>query len=189
LLGLNGMKVCRFSDARGFTLNELLLTVAIAATMAAIALPTLNSMSDARKLSAAAQQVEREIQSARLRAVATNTPLRFRTNCPSTGYFRIVELLGTAADNTTTRCDLASYPWPASDNNLATAPNYDGALRQLLNSATVTTSALEFRPDGTAWQIVSGVATAITSQVTITVTRNGSTKSITVNGLGKILLQ
>ena len=166
-----------------------MLTVAIAATLAAIALPALSNMSDARKLSDASQQVERELQTARLRAVSTNTPLRFRTNCPSTGLFRIVELLGTSADNTTTRCDLTSYSWPPADNDLATAPNFDGPLKQLLNSATVTTTALEFRPDGTAWQVVSGTPTAIATSVTLTVTRNGNTKTITINGLGKILLQ
>jgi prepilin-type N-terminal cleavage/methylation domain-containing protein len=173
----------------GFSLIELMLTMAVAATLAAIALPTLSAMNEARKLSDASQLVERELQTARMRAVSNNTPLRFRTNCPSTGYFRIVELLGTPSDNTTTRCDLSSYPWPAADNDLATAPNFDGPLKQMLNSATVTTTALEFRPDGTAWQIVSGTATAISTPVTLTVTRNGNTKTITVNGLGKILLQ
>jgi prepilin-type N-terminal cleavage/methylation domain-containing protein len=173
----------------GFSLIELMLTMAVAATLAAIALPTLSAMNEARKLSDASQLVERELQTARMRAVSTNTPLRFRTNCPSTGYFRIVELLGTASDNTTTRCDLSSYPWPAADNDLATAPNFDGPLKQMLNSATVTTTALEFRPDGTAWQIVSGTAAAISTPVTLTVTRNGNTKTLTVNGLGKILLQ
>ena len=176
-------------DSRGFSLIELLMTIALAATLAAIALPTLTSMDAARKLSDASQAVEREIQTARLRAVSTNTPLRFRTNCPSTGYFRIVELLGTAADNTTTRCDLTSYGWPPADNDLATAPNFDGPLKQILNDATVTTASVEFRPDGTAWQVVSGTATAITTPITLTVTRNGSTKTITINGLGKILLQ
>jgi len=183
------MRFGEVGKERGFTLLEVMLTAAIVATLAAIALPTLSSMNDARKLSDAAQQVERELQTARLRAVGTNTPLRFRTNCPSAGFFRIVELLGTASDNTTTRCDLASYGWPPADNDLATTPNFDGPLKQLLNSATVTTTALEFRPDGTAWQVVSGVATVISAPVSLTVTRNGSTKTITINGLGKILLQ
>ena len=174
---------------RGFTLIELMLTMAIAATLIAIAVPAVNAVSDATKLSAAAQQLERELQTARMKAVANNTPLRLRTNCPSAGSFRIVEMLGTASDTPTTRCSASTYPWPAADNDLSTAPNFDGPVRQLLNSATMGTASIEFRPDGTAWDTSSGTAVTITTPITITVTRKGSTKSITVNNLGKILLQ
>lgn len=181
----------RFSndDARGFSLIELVLMLAVAATLTAIAVPVLNSVSDSTKLSNAAQQVERELQKARMKAVANNTPLRLRTNCPSTGYFRIVERLGTSADNGTTRCDASTYRWPAADTDLSTTPNYDGPVRQMLNDATITTASIEFRPDGTAWDTSSGTAVAIATSVTITVTRNGKTKTITVNTLGKVLQQ
>jgi prepilin-type N-terminal cleavage/methylation domain-containing protein len=174
---------------RGFSLIELMLTMAVAATLMAIAVPAMNAMSDATKLSAAAQQLERELQTARMKAVTNNTPLRLRTNCPAAGYFRIVELLGTASDTAASRCNATTYPWPAADNDLATTPNVDGPVRQLVNSATVTTASIEFRPDGTAWDTSSGTATAITTSVTITVTRNSKTRSITVNRLGKVLLQ
>jgi Tfp pilus assembly protein FimT len=168
-----------------------MLTVAVASVLAGIAVPALRSVDDATKLSNAAQQVERELQTARMRAVSNNTPLRFRTNCPSSGYFRITELLGTVSDGTTSRCSISSYPWPATDTDLATVPNHDGALRQMLNSATVSDAWVEFHPDGTAWQVTTNTAAAIAanSPVTITVTRNGSTKTITVNELGKVKLQ
>lgn len=179
------------ADVRGFTLTELMLTVAIAATLTAIAVPALNSVSNATKLSNAAQAVERELQTARMRAVSKNTPLRLRTNCPATDYYRIIEVLGTSADNSTTRCSISSYPWPAADTDLATTPNFDGPVRQMMNSATVSNGWFEFRPDGTAWNVdaTTGVAGAITTAVTITVTRNGQSKTISVNGLGKVLLQ
>ena len=37
-----------------------------------------------------------------------------------------------------------------------TRPNYDGPVHPLLNGATVTQRELEFRPDGTAYTVVSG---------------------------------
>jgi prepilin-type N-terminal cleavage/methylation domain-containing protein len=176
-------------DARGFSLIELMLTMAVAATLAAIALPALNAVNDSTKLSSAAQNLERELQTARMKAVANNTALRVRTNCPATGYYRIVELLGTSADTATNRCDAIAYPYRGVAVDLTTPGKFDGPVRQVANAATVTTMSIEFRPDGTAWNTTSGTAAAITTSLTLTVTRSGKTKTITVNSLGKVLLQ
>ena len=70
-----------------------------------------------------------------------------------------------------------------------TKPNYDGPLRTLPTGATVTSAVFEFEPDGTANMVVSGTTQSIPSSETITVTRNGKSKSVTVNGAGKIQLQ
>jgi prepilin-type N-terminal cleavage/methylation domain-containing protein len=175
---------------RGFSLIELLLTVAIAATLAAIALPVLNSVNDSTKLNTEAQKVEREMQMTRLRAVSTNSVMRFRTNCPATGYVRAVEVLGTSADTPATRCDPTTYPWKTIAPDFASPPNFDGKIVTLINGATVNSLNVEFRPNGTAWQVdTSGNVTAISTSLTLTVTRNGKTKTITVNPMGKILLQ
>lgn len=173
---------------RGFTLPELMLTVAIVATIGGIAVPVMGNLSNSIKLNEATRMVERELQDARIKAVSTNTPVRMRTNCPAVGYIRIVEVLGTAADTAGDRCLQTSYPYPA-DDDLMTRPNSDGPVRMLNNAATVTTASIQFAPDGTATQVVSGVATAISTPVTLTVTRNGESRTVTINALGKVQLQ
>jgi prepilin-type N-terminal cleavage/methylation domain-containing protein len=175
-------------NALGFTLIELMMTVAVAATLLAIGVPVLLDVTESSKLTSAAREVERELQSARLKAVTNNRSLRVRMNCPAAGYYRTVEVLGTAADNATNRCVLSAYPFPA-DTDVITRPNFDGPVRVLPNMATVTDAVLEFRPDGTAFTVVANVAQPIAAPLTITVTRNGKTKAMTLNGVGKIQYQ
>jgi prepilin-type N-terminal cleavage/methylation domain-containing protein len=174
----------------GFSLTELMMVVALAGTLMAISVPLITNVTDGAKLNTAAREVERELQSARLKAVTVNRDLRVRTNCPATGYFRTVEVIGDAGtDNATDRCLQSAYPFPPPDSDLMTRPNYDGPVHPLLNDATVTSANIEFRPDGTAYTIVSGAAQAIDTSVTITITRNSKTKTVTVNAAGKVQLQ
>jgi prepilin-type N-terminal cleavage/methylation domain-containing protein len=175
---------------RGFSLPELMLTVATAATIMALAVPVLTDVSESTKLNGATREVERELQSARLKAVSANRSLRVRFNCPEAGYYRTVEVIGGdgLTDASTNRCSTTAYPFPA-DNDVMTRPNYDGPVRILPNGATVTTEVIEFRPDGTAHQVISNAAVAIATPLTLTVTRNNKSKTVTVNGSGKIELQ
>lgn len=164
------------------------MVMAVAGTMMVIALPILTDVSEGTKLNAATREVERELQSARLKSVTVNRLLRVRFNCPAEGYFRTVEVLGNATDQATNRCLMTAYPFPAPDTDLMTRPNFDGPLRILPSNAKVTDGIIEFRPDGTAVEIVSNAVQPIATSVTITVTRNEKTKSVTVNGAGKVQL-
>ena len=172
---------------RGFSLIELMLVVAAAGTIMAIALPVMTDLTASVKLNDAARLVEREFQDARLRAVAANRSLRVRTNCPAAGYVRTVELLGTAVDAAANRCLQSAYPFPA-DADLMTRPNFDGPVRTIPNSATVTTTVIEFSPDGAAQLVVAGVAQPMVPQ-TITITRQGKSRTVTINAAGKVQLQ
>src|SRR3954469_11760862 len=132
---------------RGFSLVELMLTIAVAATILTIAVPVMTDVSDSSKLNGAAREVEREFQSARLKSVSTNRLLRVRLNCPGTGMYRTVEYVASpAVDAATNRCSDSAYPFPA-DNDVMTRPNFDGPVRKLPLGATVTSSILEFHPD------------------------------------------
>ena len=173
---------------RGFSLTELMLTVAVAATVMAIGVPMVTDVSATIKLNEAARLLEREFQDARLKAVSTNRPLRVRTNCPSAGFVRTVEVLNTPVDSAANRCLQAAFPFPP-DDNLVTRPNHDGPVRTLPNAATVTTATYQFQPDGTVFTVVANVPTRIATEQTLTVTRGSRTRTVKINGAGKIQLQ
>jgi len=174
---------------RGFTVIEMLMVVSMIAVLAAMSLPVMRDMTASIKLNEAARMVEREMQDARLRAVAANRVLRVRLNCPATGYIRTVEMLATAADTATDRCTTTAYPFPAPDTDVMTRPNFDGPVRTLPAGATVSSLVLQFGPDGTAADVIAGVATAIATPVTVTISRDGKSKTVTVNNVGKVQLQ
>ena len=175
---------------RGFSLVELLMVIAVAGTMMAIAVPVMTDMTESSKLNTATRELEREYQSARMKAVSANRVLRMRLNCPSTGYFRIVAV-GTASDNSSVRCLLTNYPYPPLPSPLNPASS-DGPLKLLAHEATVTGNTLEFRPDGTVYKVdgtgsVQMIATSTPERVTVT--RKGKSRVMEINGAGRIQLQ
>lgn len=200
-----------WGDVRGFSLLELLLVVALLATVGAMAVPAVTNSLDGMRVGMSAREVERELQTARLKAVSTNKPIRVRFNCPAADQYRRVELIGTPGSPTTsdgdgqaaTRCnDTGVYRYPDMNQGVFDVPNHDGPLKRLDPSVTFgTTRTLEFWPDGTVhandgsgnpWPVVPDNA-----PVTITLQKKTGTsaaiaaslKTIEVNGVGKIQLR
>ena len=185
------------SDA-GFSVTEMLAVLAVLGIVATMAVPMLRDATENMRLGQAAREVERELQTARLRAVSSNRAIRVRFNCPVVGQYRMVELLGTpsipaAEDAAANRCQENVYPSPAADNNPITVPNHDGPLRRLPKDVAFgAIETLEFWPDGSVhadagggppWPPIAPPGTAIS------VTKGVAVKQITVNGLGKIQIQ
>jgi hypothetical protein len=81
-----------------------------------------------------------------------------------------------------------AYPFPAPDNDLTSRPNYDGPVLILPNGATVAGVDLQFNPDGTTSSVVNNVPQVLNT-TTLTITRQGKSRTVTVNGAGKIQLQ
>jgi prepilin-type N-terminal cleavage/methylation domain-containing protein len=182
----------------GFTIIELFATIALFSIIAAIGVPMVLGSLQAMHLNAAARVVQGELQTARLKAVSANRPIRVRFNCPAAGQFRMVELIGTPAapdarDSAANRCSPVAYPYPPTDVNALTRPNHDGPVRLLGTDVSFAASqTVEFWPDGTAhadagsgnpWPPIAA------SGVTVTVRHKNTDKSITVNGVGKVQIQ
>jgi prepilin-type N-terminal cleavage/methylation domain-containing protein len=182
-------------DDRGFSLIEVLAVVAVIGVIAAVAAPVITNSLEGMRLGASARELERQLQDARLKAVSTNRRIRVRTNCPATGEYRMVQVLGTTADASTSRCSESSYPYNASNQNPVTKLQ-DGPVKRLYKGVAVAFQqptdggAVEFWPDGRAVVVDgSGVRSAITTPVIITLTKGTNAKRINLNGLGKIQLQ
>ena len=57
------------------------------------------------------------------------------------------------------------------------------------STRTVTASAIQFQPDGTAQLVgATGTGTTLAAPTTVTVTRRNVSKTISVNGAGKVQL-
>jgi len=174
--------------------------VAVIAIVSAIAVPSIRSSSEQMKLANASREVERVLQTARMKSVRADRVMRVRFNCPTAGEYRMVELLGTikvpAADDAdasaATRCGVANYPFPDTNPEFFAVPNNDGPLKQLpTNVVFDTVQTIDFWPNGTAHTV--GASAPIAGDVTLSMSNtklaSTYTKSITVNGLGKITLQ
>jgi prepilin-type N-terminal cleavage/methylation domain-containing protein len=189
-----------FSES-GFSLIDMLVVVALIGIVAGISVPTIINAMDQMRLGQSARDVERELQTAKQRAVSKGRPMRFRFNCPAVGQFRVTELIGSKwspapEDSAGNRCSETVYPYPAPDNDPVTRPNLDGPVRRLDPTVAFVGAALptiEFWPDGTAhvdpgvageWPMIAPAGITVTLRRTTT----ARTRTITVNGLGKILL-
>jgi prepilin-type N-terminal cleavage/methylation domain-containing protein len=180
----------------GFTLVELLVAMAVIVVLTGIGAPVLARAIENYRVGMAIRDVERDLQTARLKAVSSNHPIRVRFNCPSAGFYRVVELIGEAGaplaeDDLAKRCEQNLYPYPAADLDPLTRPNHDGPLRQLPPNVSFRSSrTLEFWPDGSVhsgtpadpppWPVVAPTGVQIAIQQGI------KTGAVVVNGIGRV---
>ena len=179
------------SDA-GFTLIELLIVSMLALAVSAIAAPAFSSFRESQRARNAARLVERELQTARLKAVTASRALRVRFDCPVPGQFRVLEVTGVATtDDSASRCDPLAFPFPGPNDSLRATPSLDSPVFHLPDDTTVTGAIrqFEFDPRGQVFAVSgTGDATALGADATLTITRHGWTNTVTINALGRIKL-
>jgi type II secretory pathway pseudopilin PulG len=189
----------------GFSIVDLMAVVLVLGILSAMVVPAMKNATDGMRLGQSAREVERELQTARLRAVTSNRAIRVRFNCPTAGQYRMVELIGTPTNNSgldqpSNRCQESVYPAVAPDRSPLTVPNHDGPSRSIHPLVSFgATRTLEFWPDGSVHAndppsdnpppAGSSWPTVPTTGYAITLTKGSQIKTITVNGLGKIQLQ
>ncbi len=176
----------------GFTVVELLIVIAIFGILAAIAIPSIFLTDDTRARQAT-REVEREMQTARLKAVTTNRPMQVRLNCPGPGMYRMVEAGTTWPD--AGRCSQTTYPFPAPVDAAYQAPakpRYDGPIRYLdpniVLSAGSPNLIIQFMPDGRTATVVNGVAQLV-GTMQVSVSCRTKTRTVEINGIGRIQIQ
>jgi len=160
-------------------------------TLAGMAIPKINSTLQSQRARTAARQVERELQSARLKAVSTSRALRVKFNCPATGQYRMLEITGVSTtDSAGNRCSASAYPYPGPNDILRSTPKLDSPVQFLPSNTTVAASSLDiaFGADGNVYTFASGTATPLAADLVLTVTRAGYSKTVTINALGRIKL-
>jgi len=164
----------RFQERRrvaGFTMLEAVLVMLVALVMAAMAIPSARSAIASYELSAAVNSVTGAIQGARYQAIMH-------------GYLYQVDIDGTA---NTTQVSSEIPPAITYSATAAAVPISADAVAVGVgtpNSSSAGHAILQFKPNG-AIVIASGQA----APMTLTVSYNGTTKTVTVSNYGSITVQ
>lgn len=82
--------------ARGFTMVELMTTLAVAAVLMVIAVPSFSNMINANRLTTAANAMVGALNSARMEAIKRNGSVQFCSNVAATNTSGSGDTLGTA---------------------------------------------------------------------------------------------
>ena len=180
----------RTSRQHGFSIVELTVVMAIAVFAMAILVPSVGALRSSQRAKDGARIVESQLQTARLRAVATSRALRVRLNCPAIATLRLLEWTGVpATDDSPNRCNPAFFPYPTPQDSLRATPAVDGPVVYLPQDVSVASPVMhfEFSPRGSVYSVsTTGVVTPLNGDVVVSVIYKTWTYRVTVNAVGRI---
>lgn len=142
----------------GFTLAELMVTIAVLAVMAMIAIPAFMSWMPGMRLNGAARQIMGDLMAARMKAVKQNNRFRVFFNSPGTNQYQILD-----DDNNNNSADTGEA---ITTKNIQTE-YHDVTLSSTNNPI--------FSPRGTA-----------TNLPTVTLQNSSGSKTVTVSIAGRV---
>jgi Tfp pilus assembly protein FimT len=161
-------------------------------TLAAILSPAFSNLIAANTARTAARMVERELQSARLKAVSASRAMRVRLSCPAAGQLRMLEVTGvTATDTAADRCDPIKYPSPGPNDGLRATPSLDSPVIYLPEGTVITGTVqhFEFSPRGVVYGVSGdGSATTLAGEIALAVARHGWSHTVRINAIGRITI-
>jgi type IV fimbrial biogenesis protein FimT len=109
--------------SRGFTVVELMITIAVAAILLMIAVPSFNKIVNTNRLNAAANAMIGALNTARMAAIQQNTSAQFCSNAASTNTTGTSDTLGNACGTSTGEVFVLSPPGGTTFTQLAAAPS------------------------------------------------------------------
>lgn len=157
-------------DARGFTLLEILVVIALIGIMSAIAVPVFIESNARSNIWTASERMGALIRQTRLKAISQNTTYRVHFACPSAGQIRALIMTGDpAVDDDAGRCS-DSVDGDSNVMEMPTSVTYDS--------------------DGADYLQVTGrgVFTASGGAIPLTISVNygDSIRTLTVSATGQI---
>ena len=147
------------SNADGFTLIEILITVGLIAALSGVVVPAVLDGTRRYSLVTASQQVASTVRSARGQAIGTNAILRVRFDFPADGQYQILDAADVAVG------DVQFLPTGA-------------AFGAISGDIEITTSG----------RIVDPATGAATTATIVVSNDDGQTRTITVSPSGRVQL-
>ena len=155
---------------RGYTLFEVLIVVGLIGIVSAISVPVFIQSNARNDLWAGAELVGATIRSARFKAISQNTAHRVVFNCPNANELRTLVVQGDPAiDDAADRCSQL-FDGDSGVIELPTGVGYDAE------------DATHLEVSGRGIFTAAGAAIPLT----VTVTKSGATRTLTVSGTGQV---